>query len=424
MSTTIGQHGMPRAAWLILACFLALAAATLGLPTPEAVVAEARRYFDDAVIARGQRYTWERRLLFWASTMLQLGWLLVLACSAHGRRLAAWCKHRVGHRWLAALLLIAFLYFLGRTLLSLPLDIGRWAHQTAWGMTERPFTAWLREHVLATAVYGGIEAVVLVGLYGLMRWWPRWWWLAATAGSVVFAMLFAFLMPVLISPLFNTFTPIQQTKWADWEQRLRRLVADAGVPVGEILVMNASSQSKHTNAYFAGFGSTRRIVLYDNLLEKNTPAEVESVLGHELGHWLHDHITRGIALGGAAALVGLYLLSLLLRRAATAFGWDGPGDPASLPLVLLLSFLGSWLVMPAANAVSRHFERQADAMALELARDPDVFISAEKKLAIDNLGNVAPAPWNVWLFSTHPPPVERIAMAEAWRQAHSAERPP
>jgi STE24 endopeptidase len=139
-------------------------------------------------------------------------------------------------------------------------------------------------------------------------------------------------------------------------------------------------------------------------------------MAHELGHWLYDHIVTGIALGGLALLFGFYVLARILIWAQSAFGIYGPSDPAGLPLVLLCGFLGSWLAMPLSCAVSRQFERQADMMALKLARQPDAFINAEKKLSIDNIGNVAPTPWNVWLFATHPPAVERIQMAEEWRR--------
>ena len=175
-------------------------------------------------------------------------------------------------------------------------------------------------------------------------------------------------------------------------------------------------QTNHTNAYFTGFGSTRRIVLYDNLLKKHTPAEIESILAHEIGHWRHDHIVKGLLLGTAAALLGFFLLHCVLHWAVGRAPWhlQSIADPAGLPLVLLLISLGSWAAMPVGNAVSRHFERQADQVSLDLARQPAAFIECERKLARDNLGNVAPSPWNVWLFSTHPPTVERIHMAEEW----------
>jgi STE24 endopeptidase len=220
-----------------------------------------------------------------------------------------------------------------------------------------------------------------------------------------------------------------------------------------VLVMDASSQGRHTNAYFTGFGSSRRVVLYDTLLKSHSgmhpetaastvgllanPAgggawlaaspvvaarkqgddEIESVVAHELGHWRYNHIVKGIALASAAGLLGFWLLSRVLLWAVRRrpFCLTSPSDPAGLPLLLLLLTLGMWLAMPIQNAISRMFERQADMTALELARKPDAFIAAEERLARDNLSNLAPTPFNVWMFSSHPPPVERIKTAEEWK---------
>lgn len=403
---------------VIVVAFVGLMILTF-IPPPQSAVDLARDHgFSEQVIADGRQFSFERRMFMWGETLLELAWLLALVFGGWGKRIADRCNSVARGRWLPTLLMLGVCLYLAQALIHLPFGVGRWAHLTAWKMTTQPLSAWFTEHLLALAVNAVVEGIVVVGLYLLLRWLPRWWWLAATAGSVGLAALFAFLWPIVISPLFNTFTPIGRTQWAEWEQPLASIVKQANVPLDEILVMNASAQSEHSNAYYAGFAGTRRIVIYDNLLKNHPLPEVESILAHEIGHWLHDHIVKGIALGGAAALLGFYLLSRLLIWAKDAFGLHAPHDPASLPVILLAGFVGSWLVMPVGNAVSRHFERQADMMALDLARDPAVFIEAEKKLAIKNIGNVAPAPWNVWLFATHPPTVERIEMAIQWKRGH------
>jgi STE24 endopeptidase len=403
--------------WLVLALFAALAAWTTFAPPPAEVVAQAHTYFTDEVMANGVEYAFQRRLLFWSGTLLHLA-LLLAFLGGWGQRVIARCRDFAGGWWLPTLLLSGGFFFLLLCYINLPFDLARFVLQREWGLTSRRLGPWFEDYGKALAVGAVTEGIALVGLYLLMRWLPRIWWLAAAAGSVVLAALFTLLLPIVIAPLFNTFTPIAQTKWAAWEQPLHRLVDKVGVPVQELLVMDASIQSSHTNAYFTGFGGTRRIVLYDNLLMKHTLPEVESILAHELGHWHHDHIYKGIALGGAAALVGFFLLACILKWAKGPFGLYGPSDPAGLPIVLFAFFLGYWLTLPIANAVTRHFERQADMMSLELAGQPDVFIAVEKKLAIDNIGNVTSEPWNVWLFATHPPAVERIQMGEEWKREH------
>ncbi len=379
----------------------------------------------------------------WTGAALELGLLVGFVATGAARRLADFYGRWVGAdapgalvdgsrwqrvqartgsllRWLAVLVLIGATYAFLHEMLQFPVNVGRFDYSRAWGMTDRPLGDWLVQYVLAVGVELVGEAIAGVGLYLLLRWFPRTWYLWGALGAMTMAFAVAFLMPIVIAPLFNTFTPLAETRWYALEPSLRRLAHEAGISVSDIYVMDASRQGYHTNAYFSGLGSTQSIVLYDTLLKKHTPQEVESILAHEIGHWKHQHIVQGILLGAIAALVGLIVLDRILRRFR-----DRPpvclhalSDPAGLPLVLLLGYLGSWLALPLENAVSRHFERQADMTSLQLAGRPDVFIRAEEKLARDNLSNVAPAPWNVWLFSTHPTALQRIEMAQQWKASH------
>jgi STE24 endopeptidase len=402
---------------LVLALFFALFVLTVFVPYPPAR-AQAERYFTAQEIDRGLNYSFERRLLFWGSSAVELGILLVLGLTGAARRLADLAVGVCHGYWLPAVLGVGGLCFGLIHALQFPFSLGRFYLARAWGMSSRDLGPWLAEYALSLGVEAAIGAVALVCFFLLLRFAPRLWWAIATLGGGLLAALIAFLLPVLIAPLFNTFTPLSKTTWADLESGIRRLTEKSGVPVQDILVMDASRQGQHTNAYFTGFGPTRRIVLYDTLLSKHSPGEIESILGHELGHWTHQHIVKGIVLGMCGTLVGLLLLDRILRRLQGRAPWhmSSLADPAGLPLILLLGYLGSWLVMPAENAVSRYFERQADTASLELAGMPQVFIRAEEKLARDNISNVAPTPWNVWLFSTHPTTIQRIEMADNWGQ--------
>ncbi len=274
------------------------------------------------------------------------------------------------------------------------------------------------DHLKGLGVGMAMDGIALVGLYILLRCFPRRWWLVGTLATTLLGIAYAFISPLVIEPLFNTFTPLGQTQWAHLESGVRSLADAAAIPVGEILVSDASRQGNHSNAYFTGFGATQRIVLFDNLLKNHPPAEVESIVAHEIGHWRHRHIVKGIALAALGVLLGLFVLAQLLRlivgRGPLAL--RSPADPAGLPFILLVFQLGAWVAMPVENAISRSFERQADEASLELARQPAAFIAAENRLAVDNISNVAPLPFSVWLFASHPPAVERIRMAEDWRQ--------
>lgn len=247
-------------------------------------------------------------------------------------------------RWLAVVVLMGATYALLYELLQFPVSLGRYYQNRAWGMTDQPIDDWLRQHLLAVGVGLTAEAIGGVGLYLLLRWFARTWYALGTVGAVGLAFAVAFLMPVVIAPLFNTFTPLSETEWAALEPRLRHLAEQAGIPVEGIYVADASRQGKHTNAYFTGLGATQSIVLYDTLLKQHPPAEVELILAHEIGHWKHHHIIQGILLGGLAALVGLIVLdraALVHGPAAVVPARAGrPGRPAVDPAARLPRRLG------------------------------------------------------------------------------------
>jgi STE24 endopeptidase len=400
-----------------IAGYLALAASSVMARSPMRE-ARAQRYFSASEIERGRQFSRERRLVYWVAQGAQLGLLLALLISGSAAALAARAMAGGGRSGLPALF-VGGGVFLAQELVGLPFSIyGGFSHLRRWGLTDRSFASWLIDHLKALGVQAVIGALLLLALYGAMRLWPRTWWLAAGLGSGALSIVFAFLAPVLLSPLFNSFTPLSATRWAAFQPRILELAEKADLPVREVLVMDASRQGRHTNAYFTGFGGTRRIVLYDTLLTSHTEDEALSILGHEMGHWRHQHIVKGIALGTLGALLGFFVLKVLLTRASQArlFAIAAPDDPAGWPLILLLAALGGFASAPVSNGISRGFEREADADALALFGHPQVFVEAERRLARDNIGNVAPADLNVLLFATHPPVLDRIAAAERWAE--------
>jgi STE24 endopeptidase len=403
-------------AYALIVCFCVLAAALFLARSPERET-RALRHFSAEDLARGRQFGLERRLLFWTGTVVELGLLLWLALSGVAPRLAEAARRLSGDRWPVTLLLVGAACFLLHALVTLPFRLyGGLYHLRAWGLTDRSFVSWLGDTLKGMAVSAGLGGLLVLLLYAAIRLLPRTWWLAAGLGSGMVGMALAFLLPLLVAPLFNRFVPLAETPHAPLLPRVRALAARGGLPVRDVLVMDASRQGHLTNAYFAGFGSTRRIVLFDTLLASHTEDETLSILAHEMGHWRHQHIAKGLALATLGSLVGFFLLSRLLDAAAASrvFGFEAPRDPGSLPLILLLAFVGSFLVAPIENAISRHFERQADRAALEMGGAPQVFIAAQQRLVRDNIGNPAPSTLSIVLFGTHPPAIERIEMAEAW----------
>jgi STE24 endopeptidase len=186
--------------------------------------------------------------------------------------------------------------------------------------------------------------------------------------------------------------------------------------VQDVLVSDASRRTTALNAYVSGFGSTRRIVVYDTVLDQLPDAEIESIVAHELGHVANKDVLTGTLMGalgagaGVAALGWLLTSSRLLRRV----GAQAPGDPRVIPLLLFLLAIGGLLSAPVQNAVSRHIEARADVHALDLTQDPEGFAAMQRNLAVTNLSDPdPPAGWQ-WFFGSHPTVAQRVAMAQDW----------
>jgi STE24 endopeptidase len=261
-----------------------------------------------------------------------------------------------------------------------------------------------------SVVLGGLA---LLGFYALTRYVPRWWWAWGSGAAAVLVVLLSFILPVLVEPIFNKFTPMPD---GPLRTELVAMAARDGVPVRDVLVADASRRTKAVNAYVSGLGPTRRIVVYDTLLEKTDPAEVRSVVAHELGHAKDQDVLTGTALGAlgaAAAVVAVYLLGSwtgLLRLA----GVDSIAEPRALPLVLAVAAVAGLVSGPAQSLVSRKVEARADAHALALTADPVTFEAMQARLSTVNITDPDPNRLEHLHFGTHPSTVERMAAARAY----------
>ena len=200
----------------------------------------------------------------------------------------------------------------------------------------------------------------------------------------------------------------------------RSLAARDQVPVKDVLVADASRRTTALNAYVSGFGSTRRIVLYDTLLASSSPREVELVVAHELGHAKRQDVLHGTAIGALGAAAGLCALFLVLQSGwvLRRVGAAGAGDPKIIPMVLFLAAATTFALSPLTNVLSRQIEARADVHALELTRDVPTFIASEHRLSTVNLSTLDPAPLVYLLFFDHPSGPQRIALARAWAGLH------
>jgi STE24 endopeptidase len=258
-----------------------------------------------------------------------------------------------------------------------------------------------------------LTALPMFGLIASVRLFPSWWPLVAALGAALIVFVLSFLAPVLLEPVFNKFAPLRDEALAG---ELRGLADRAEVPVRDVLVADASRRTRKHNAYVSGIGRTRRVVLWDTLLERGEPGEIRLVVAHELGHrrFRHVAIWTAITMAGSAAFVlGLWAL-LHWDGLLSAIGADGPGDPRVIPFVLLAGTVAELAVQPFALALSRRWERDADRFSLDLTGDGDAYEQTHRNLALSNLGDLDPPKAAYVFFFSHPSAPERLAAGRRW----------
>jgi STE24 endopeptidase len=269
-----------------------------------------------------------------------------------------------------------------------------------WGFTTQRLPSWAADRAKAVGVNVVLTAVALLGLIGLARALPGWWAAPAAAAFAFTALLLSFLAPVVLEPLFNRYSPLQDAPLA---AELRRLAARAGVPIHDVLVQDTSRRTLKANAYVSGLARTRRVVVSDTLLEQASPAEVRLVVAHELAHLRERHVLLGTLLAMAGAVTATVVVWAVLGTRV--------GDPHQVPLVLLIGLGIGLTSLPALTAISRRWERAADRYSLELTGDRAAYETAFRRLAQTNLTDLDPPRLLYLLLFTHPTPPERLAAA-------------
>ena len=281
-----------------------------------------------------------------------------------------------------------------------------------YGLSNQSFKGWITDRLKALVIGAPIGLIVLEVIYAFLRAYPQTWWLWVAGFLLVFNVLLSNLAPILLMPLFNKYVPLGE-EHADLAQRLLTLAERANTKVRGVFKFDMSRRTKAANAALTGIGNTRRIILGDTLISEFTPDEIETVLAHELGHHVNRDIPLMMIFGTLSTLLSLYVASLALNWAVSFFGFSGPADPAAFPALTLILTLYGLVTMPLDNAFSRWRERLADRYALKATGKPKAFASAMTRLANQNLGEVDPEKWVVFLFHSHPPLEERIALARS-----------
>ncbi|HEV2723557.1 MAG TPA: M48 family metallopeptidase [Thermoleophilaceae bacterium] len=382
---------------------------------PTAVLTEA--YFSPAQLERARDFRGPQRLLGLGGIALS-GASLALIALRPPRRVRRLLQQAARRPMRGAALTGAGISV---TLVGVGLPLAAWRHERAVdaGLSTQSLGAWLGDVAKSTAIEAALAALGAVVALALIRRYPRHWWIPAAGGVVGFAALTLYLSPVLIDPIFNKFEPLPKGKL---HSDVLRLAEQADVEVGEVLRVDASRRTTGINAYVGGLGHTKRVVLYDNLIEGFPQDQVRSVVAHELGHVKGRDLPRGLLWIAIVAPAGTLLMQRLAERFARqaplgATRRPGGGEragPAVIPAVALAVALVSFGLGCAGNVLSRQVEARADAFALELTREPEAFIALERSLALRNISQ--PDPPKLWhlIFGTHPTTIERIGVGETY----------
>ncbi|MFT4286818.1 M48 family metallopeptidase [Nocardioides sp.] len=325
---------------------------------------------------------------------------LLVACLLGLTPAGRWLVSRLrGPWWLRAILGVVVLELVG-SLATLPFSVLLRDRQLDAGLSRQAWSGFAVDRLTSLGVTVVTTSLGVLALMACVRRWRRAWPAVAGAGLGVLVLLGSFVYPVLVEPLFNSFTPLPD---GDLRSRVLALADAEGVAVDDVLVADASRRTTTLNAYVSGFGSTRRVVLYDNLVDNEPEDAVLSVVAHELGHAKYDDVLTGSLLGAAGALVAVGLLGLVLRRRDL-------GEASVVPLLLALVAVGSVLALPIQNTISRQIETRADVTALNTTQDAGAFETLQRELAISSLSDPAPASWSQFWFGSHPTVLRRLGL--------------
>jgi len=413
---------------------LALAVAEGGvrlLSPREAPIEPARidlhSYFTDDEIVRGARFARPQLALAMTRAAIEIS-----ALAAVVRRPPRWLTQRSTRPALGGAAAAAGLA-VGLSLPAMPVRAVARKRGMAVGLVTQSWPGWAGDLLKSGAIEATLAAGAGAAAVAVTRRYPRWWWLPASAGSVLFGGALAALAPVVLDPVFNNFTPLPE---GETRSDVLELARAAGVKVGEVYSVDASRRTTAANAYVAGLGPTKRVVLFDTLLDRYSRDEVRLVVAHELAHVRHRDVPRGevrVVVAHELAHVrnrdvirGVVYAALVAPAAALAvqrLSWqlsDERGSPGALPALALAAAVVGAPTGVIGNRLSRAIERRSDAYSLTLTGAPEAFISFERAIAVQNVADLEPPRWLTSLLATHPPTAERIGAAVTYSEGSSS----
>jgi STE24 endopeptidase len=366
---------------------------------------ELERYFSAEEIKRGSSYARPQRALGLARSAVDL-----VAVGLLVRRPPRWLKG-AGRRPAVRGAAVGAALSAALVVPGLPLGALARRRSIAYGLDTQSWSGWAADLVKLVAIQSTLAGAAGGAVVAATRRYPQTWWAPAAGGSVLFGALLAAVAPVLLDPVFNDFTPLPE---GETRSDVLELAERAGVRVGEVYAIDASRRTTAANAYVSGLGPTKRVVLFDTLLDRYSRDEVRMVVAHELAHVRHRDVPRNVAYASLIAPGA----ALAVQRVSWALS-DERGSAGALPALALATALVSTPLGLIGNRLSRAVERRADQYSLELGGAPEAFISFERAISLQNVADLRPPRWISRLMASHPPTHQRIGAAEAFASARS-----
>jgi len=358
---------------------------------------------------RAKEYTRIKLLFSLAAAVISFLFTFAILVSGASLRIDVWVHGFTASAYFSFLLFL-LVFGLLNGLLSFPLSFySGYVLEHRYELSNQTFFQWLWEHIKGLLVSIPIAVPLALLFFFLLRRYEELWWLPVATSMFLVSIVLSRLAPVVIMPLFYTFTPLANDIL---KERILGLCRGTKMNVTGIFTFNLSKTTRKANAGFTGIGRSKRIILGDTLMEHFSDDEVETVFAHELGHYVHGHIRKNILVGTLGIYLGLFITSRLYSVSLGWFGFTSVDQLAALPLLVLWLGLYSLVTSPLSNMLSRRYEFEADRYAVSRTQNPAAFTSTMKKLAEMNLADTAPHPLVEFLFYSHPSIEKRIKAAE------------
>jgi STE24 endopeptidase len=309
-------------------------------------------------------------------------------------------------------------FILAFSILTFPLGIYEgYFREHKYGLLNQNFGEWMRDQLVGLAVSVVLGAILMVPLFGLVRRLGKNWWVWGAVLMIVFFAFVSLIAPVYIAPLFNKYKSLEDVRVKD---SILRMARANGIPARDVYEFDASRQSNRVSANVSGFANTMRISLNDNLLKRCTLPEIETTMGHEMGHYVLNHEYKGLVISGVLVLIGFAFVNWGINFTLAKWGsaWDirGITDLAVLPLAAVLLFFYLFITTPISNSITRTMEFEADMYGLNAAQQPDG--EANVDMMLGEYRKLDPGPVEEFVFYDHPSGRTRITAAMRWKAEH------